>query len=172
MLEHGGRLRIAAERYAIPLEQWVDLSTGINPYGWVPAVPPESVWRRLPEELDGLEQAAADYYGCRELLPVAGSQAAIQLLPRLRDRSTIGLLTPSYSEHRQAWINGGHRVVDLTANQIEQRLHELDVLVICNPNNPDGRLFDNSHLLDWHQRLVGRGGWLIVDEALWIPPPA
>ena len=51
MLEHGGRLRAAAERYRIPLADWVDLSTGINPRAYpVPALPPE-VWQRLPESL-------------------------------------------------------------------------------------------------------------------------
>ena len=31
MLEHGGRLRRAAAEYQIPLADWLDLSTGINP---------------------------------------------------------------------------------------------------------------------------------------------
>ena len=81
MLEHGGRLRRAAEAYGIPLVDWLDLSTGINPHGYtVPPVPADA-WLRLPEDDDGLEAAAADYYGSAHLLPVAGSQPAIQLLP-------------------------------------------------------------------------------------------
>ena len=49
MLEHGGRLRAAAQRYGIPLEDWLDLSTGIAPYGWdLPPVPAQA-WARLPE---------------------------------------------------------------------------------------------------------------------------
>ena len=31
MLEHGGRLREAAAHYNIALDNWLDLSTGINP---------------------------------------------------------------------------------------------------------------------------------------------
>ena len=58
MLDHGGRLREAAARYDIPLNDWLDLSTGINPHGWpVPPLPP-AVWQRLPEAGDGLEAAA------------------------------------------------------------------------------------------------------------------
>ena len=76
MLEHGGRLRAAALCYGIAQEARLDLSTGINPQGWpVPALP-AAVWQRLPEEDDGLEAAAADYYGHAGWLPWPGSQAA------------------------------------------------------------------------------------------------
>jgi len=164
-LLHGGRLRQAALRYAIPAERWLDLSTGINPHGWpVPALSPES-WRRLPEENDGLEEAAAGYYGCGTLLPVAGSQAAIQLLPRLRERSRVALLTPAYAEHRRAWQEAGHQVSELTSAQIAGQLDQFDVVVVINPNNPSGERFSRSQMLDWHQRLAARGGWLLIDEA-------
>jgi cobalamin biosynthetic protein CobC len=73
MLEHGGKLRAAAARYDIPLAQWLDLSTGINPNGWLGAMPPPSSWVRLPEDEDGLSDAASRYYGATDVLPVAGS---------------------------------------------------------------------------------------------------
>ncbi|HSX60674.1 MAG TPA: threonine-phosphate decarboxylase, partial [Tahibacter sp.] len=81
MLDHGGRLQRAAAGYGIPIAQWLDVSTGINPLGWpVPAIPREA-WTRLPEDDDGLDTAACAYYGCASLLPTAGTQAAIQTLP-------------------------------------------------------------------------------------------
>ncbi|MES9897775.1 MAG: threonine-phosphate decarboxylase CobD [Sedimenticola sp.] len=165
MLEHGGRLRQAAEKYQIPLEQWLDISTGINPNGWpVPSVP-ASAWLRLPENGDGLEHAAFEYYGCSSLLPVAGSQAAIQLLPQLRPLSKVGILTPGYSEHAHAWKRAGHRLITLDAREIADAIDDLDVLLLCRPNNPDGLVLDSEILLQWHQRLMEKGGWLIIDEA-------
>ena len=89
MLEHGGRLRRAAQRFGIPLTDWLDLSTGINPLGWPVPMPPAAAWARLPETDDGLESAARAFYGTDALLPVAGSQAAIQALPRLRPCATV-----------------------------------------------------------------------------------
>jgi len=164
-LMHGGRLRQAARHYAIPIEQWLDLSTGINPYGWpVPALAPEC-WRRLPEEDDGLEEAAVAYYGSHTLLPVAGSQAAIQMLPTLRQRSHVALLSPAYAEHRRAWQEAGHRVSELTSAQIAEQIDQFDVVVVINPNNPSGEHFNSRQLLDWHRRLAARGGWLVIDEA-------
>lgn len=78
MLEHGGRLREAALKYGIPEKDWLDLSSGIAPWSWpIPDISPRA-WTRLPESDDGLEKAACDYYGAPQLLPVPGSQAAIQ----------------------------------------------------------------------------------------------
>ncbi len=170
-LPHGGRLRAAAARYDIPLSDWLDLSTGINPRGWpVPPLPP-SVWTRLPEEDDGLMDAAAQYYGTPTLLPVAGSQAAIQALPGLRPAGRIGVLHPGYAEHAQAWRRAGHHVIPLAASQIDRQLAQLDVLVLIHPNNPGGERFSRDQLLAWHGQLAGRGGWLLVDEAFMDTTP-
>jgi cobalamin biosynthetic protein CobC len=78
VLEHGGRLRAAAEQYAAfgdwTLADWLDLSTGINPHAYpVPAIDPRC-WQRLPEDDDGLDAAAAAYYGSERLLALPGSQ--------------------------------------------------------------------------------------------------
>jgi len=166
---HGGRLNAAAERYGIPRAQWLDLSTGINPNGWpVPPLPPE-VFSRLPEEDDGLQQAAVDYYGSRDLLLVPGSQMAIQVLPELRHElfgpARVGVLYPAYAEHAFRWQQAGHQVQPLAEAQIEAGLNELDVLVLLNPCNPSAVTFDRECLLRWHAELADRGGWLLVDEA-------
>ena len=165
MLEHGGRLRAAALRYGIALADWLDLSTGIAPYGWPLPVIPASAWARLPEQHDGLEIAARDYYGVSNLLPVAGSQAAIQALPRLVRDARVGIVSPAYAEHAAAWQREGHRLLELSEGGIERALERLDVLLLVNPNNPTGRRIEPQRLLDWHARLAERGGWLVVDEA-------
>jgi cobalamin biosynthetic protein CobC len=165
MLEHGGRLRAAAAHYGIPLEHWLDLSTGINPQGYVLPAIPDDAWWRLPQDEDGLGAAAAAYYGTPDTLPVAGSQAALQALPRLRARCRVGVLHPGYAEHAHAWRNAGHEVVLLGVDEIEARLDECTVLVLMNPNNPTGAMFPPERLRGWHARLAARGGWLVVDEA-------
>lgn len=165
MLEHGGRLRQAAQRYNIPLSNWLDLSTGINPHGWpVPAIPTEC-WQRLPEDDDALLAAAEAYYQNTSLLPVAGSQAAIQSLPLLRAACRVGVMHPAYAEHAASWQKAGHRLQIIAAENIASKLAELDVLILINPNNPTGKLWQPAQLLEWHAQLSNRGGWLIVDEA-------
>lgn len=167
MLEHGGKLAAAAREHGIPLDKWVDLSTGIHPIGYpVPPVPPEC-WLRLPEDEDGLLPAAAAYYGTTHLLACAGSQAAIQVLPLLRPSCRVGILSPTYAEHAHAWQQAGHAVEIIQ----DSEPGKWDVLVLANPNNPTGRLFPASMLLEWHADLAHRGGWLVVDEAFMDATP-
>ncbi|MFB4392977.1 MULTISPECIES: threonine-phosphate decarboxylase CobD [unclassified Pseudomonas] len=165
MLEHGGRLLRAVRQYGIAREQWLDLSTGIAPWSFaVPSIPLDA-WARLPENEDGLEQAARRYYGVDSLLAVAGSQAAIQALPQLRAQSRVGVLSPCYAEHPHAWGKAGHTLVELGEAQVDDALDSLDVLLLVNPNNPTGLRVPRERLLGWYARLAQRGGWLVVDEA-------
>jgi cobalamin biosynthesis protein CobC len=167
VLEHGGGIRAAAKLTGLPVHQWLDLSTGINPCGWpVPDVP-AALWQRLPESDDGLETAAAGYYSCASLLPVAGTQAAIQALPQMRRPGRVAILHPTYAEHAHAWTRAGHQVFPISGEAVLDGPAKLacDVLVLVNPNNPTGRLFPPELLLAWRQQLAKQGGWLVVDEA-------
>lgn len=165
---HGGRLNAAVERWRIPRAQWLDLSTGINPTGWpIPAIPPE-VWQRLPEADDGLETVIrqwAKFPSQAACLPVAGSQAAIQALPRLRPTGRVAVPVPGYREHGHCWAAAGHEVLPLGLEDIDAQLDRLDVVVWIQPNNPTGQVLPAATLLDWQARLAHRGGWLVIDEA-------
>ncbi|MBD3608926.1 MAG: aminotransferase class I/II-fold pyridoxal phosphate-dependent enzyme, partial [Gammaproteobacteria bacterium] len=44
-------------------------------------------------------------------------------------------------------------------------IKSLYVIVVVNPNKSSGRIFSAETLLAWHQELLARGGWLVVDEA-------
>ena len=164
-LAHGGRILAAAKKYAIPEKEWLDLSTGLNPNGWAVHDIPASIWQALPQEDDGLQTAACEYYACEVCLPVAGSQAAIQILPTLRSLSSVGVISPTYAEHEYNWKQAGHTVIQLHEEDVEQQLENLDILVVINPNNPTGKMIPVHKLLSWHQQLSTKGGWLIVDEA-------
>ena len=159
--DHGGNLGMARRRFPGAPEPWIDLSTGINPWPYpLPALAP-AVWQRLPEEaeLNGLREAAARHYRAPDAEHVAmapGSQALIQMLPRLRRPGTVRVLGPTYAEHALAWAEAGHRLVEKET---------ADVTVLVNPNNPDGRALAADAALALAERAAGRGGWLVVDEA-------
>ncbi len=165
---HGGSLDWAEARFGPQTEGWLDLSTGINPNAYPFRPPPVSVWHRLPDigAISTLRQTAANRYGVRDpafVSPAPGSQSLIQLLPRLRDKSNIVVLSPTYSEHAVAWRAEGHDVAEIS--DIASFPSHADVVVVTNPNNPDGRMVPCSTLRDLAGELAARGGWLIVDEA-------
>jgi cobalamin biosynthetic protein CobC len=165
--EHGGNL--AAARLAFPMapEPWLDLSTGINPYSYpVPELGREAFTRLPePEALRGLEQAARHAYRAppqTQVVAAPGSQALIGLLPRLLPPGRVGVLGFTYAEHAAAWRAAGAEVTivaDLAA------LERMDVAIIVNPNNPDGRLVPVADLRSLAASLAERGGLLVVDEA-------
>lgn len=171
MLEHGGRLLRAAQMYGMAPDAWLDLSTGISPFAWpVPPIP-ASAWQRLPEDDDGLVEAACAYYGAKHLLPVAGSQAAIQALPVLRQVSRVGVIAPGYNEHAHAWRRAGHIVEALPGSVLLAEASRFDVIVLIHPNNPTGDRFERAALLACHASLAARGGWLLIDEAFMDATP-
>lgn len=179
MLEHGGRLIAAARHYDIPIAEWLDLSTGLNPQPYPLPPLPAAVWQRLPEDDDGLNAIAAAYYGSDQLLPVAGTQPALMQLPALFPGKRVGLLAPSYREHAQAWqahplLTIEHAPGDAleAARAIDRQLDQLDVLLLVHPNNPSGLALPLEILRAWQARLMRRGGWLIVDEAFIDCTPA
>lgn len=167
MLEHGGNLRAAQRRFGG--DDWIDLSTGINPFGYRARPPSPDAWQRLPEPDPELVRAACDYYGAPHLLPVAGTQAAIQALPRLRadlhGPARVTVASPSYAEHGHHWSRHGHTMGQVAYAGIDDAIADSDVVVICNPNNPTGATIAPARVLDWTERLAARGGWLVVDQA-------
>ncbi|MBY0238913.1 MAG: threonine-phosphate decarboxylase CobD [Burkholderiaceae bacterium] len=163
MPEHGGNLRDAMRRYG--QHDWLDLSTGINPH-WYPAPPiAGNAWHRLPETDPALAQAAQAFYGAPRMLAVAGTQAAIQALPRLRPPSRVTVSSPSYAEHAHHWRQHGHAMREVAYSDLDAAVDDSDVVVLCNPNNPTGAQVPAEQLLQWAEKLAARGGWLVVDEA-------
>ncbi|MEI7609198.1 MAG: threonine-phosphate decarboxylase CobD [Rhodospirillaceae bacterium] len=159
--DHGGNLGAARLRFPDAPDPWIDLSTGINPWPYpLPELEPD-VWRRLPEEaaLRELTAAAAHHYGApgpEHVASAPGSQALIQMLPRLRPPGRVRVIGPTYAEHALAWTAAGHRLDDAA---------DADVTVLVNPNNPDGRRLAPCAILAMAREAAGRGGWLVVDEA-------
>lgn len=168
-IEHGGSLATAEARFGRPADGWVDLSTGINP--WPYPLPPlaDAAWTRLPEraDVDRLAATAAACYGApagSSLAVAPGTQALLQLVPRLLRPAPAAVLEPTYGEHAPSWRLAGHPVTAVASLAEADAAGAVHVVVV-NPNNPDGRVVPPAALLAAADRLAARGGWLLVDEA-------
>lgn len=180
--KHGADLIEASRRYDIPLSDWLDLSTGINPTAFPFQNIARTAFQNLPH--DDIELcAAARAYAQSSVDPVAaaGSQQFIQWLPLIRSRITTArsrVAVPSigYSEHAFRWQWAGHEIIlydPRTPAAIDELIERaaIDVLVVINANNPLGIVTQPLQLLAWHQALSRTRGWLIVDEAFIDPTP-
>jgi cobalamin biosynthetic protein CobC len=149
---HGGRLKAARALYPQVRGEWIDLSTGINPWGYPVSGLEVEDWARLPEpeDLAALERAAADYFGVDAACVVAvpGSDLAMRLLPGLLpDVRRMAIVGPTYGGHAAAWRARGFEAVDVP--------EDADGVTVVRPNNPDGRVI----------AVDGLRGVVIVDEA-------
>ena len=163
---HGGALEVAHWLAPNAPKPWVDLSTGINPHAYpLPELSGEA-WTRLPggEALRELEAIAGRRYGAapKDVVAGPGSQALIHTLASVAPRGCVGVLGKTYGGHAEAFLRAGGRVVE---SPCLEDMRKLDVAIVVNPNNPDGRVTRRAELLELHARLARSGALLIVDEA-------
>ncbi|PWV98964.1 L-threonine O-3-phosphate decarboxylase [Hoeflea marina] len=165
-IAHGGALADAMARHGGAAADWLDLSTGVSPFSLELPAMDTDVWRRLPDPATVREMAAAArayYRGGQLPVPTPGSQAAIQLLPRLAPSGLtrrVAILSPTYGEYELAFRRAGF---DIAAATMLDAALDADVAVLANPNNPDGRRFDRATLTAFAEARAGR--LTVVDEA-------
>ena len=172
--EHGGDLGAATAAYGAPRDGWLDLSTGVNPNAYPVPDLPAYLWSSLPDPraLNHLCDLARQAYGVPQnaaLVAVPGAQSAISMLPRIVEpRRKVAVISPTNAEYARAWSLAGHEVREVPNLP---RASGLDIVVVCNPDNPTGRIFDQNELLAMADDLGVGGGLLVVDESYIDPQP-
>jgi len=163
MIYHGGGLDAAIAEYGGEREEWLDLSTGINPNAYPVGELDNALWQRLPDT--SIEQAllvaARKYYQVMtdmSLVAAPGAQAIIELLPNILDAKKVHVFSPTYGEHAHNWDKAGADV--LTINSLD-KVGDADVLVVVNPNNPTAEVHSHAALFKAAKCVK----YVIVDEA-------
>lgn len=139
--DHGGAIDRAIAEFGGSPEDWIDLSTGINPNAYpLPQITPKA-WGSLPDRysIDGLEQAASRFWNVPsdlEVVAAGGASALIAALPHVVEGSSVQIPSPTYNEHRAAF----------EANCWKMSNDRADAIVVVHPNNPNGRLWTAAEL--------------------------
>ncbi|GAA0770256.1 threonine-phosphate decarboxylase [Roseibium denhamense] len=168
-MEHGGDLTRAIDQYGGTFDDWLDLSTGINPHTYpVPNALSRSAWTDLPGQaaLDRLIAAARKAYRVPDHFGIVagpGTQVLLSLLPETLPEGPVSLASPTYGSHKKVWTRSGRTPTELSS--VYALPADAKIVLLVNPNNPDGRLVDVKSLLEMATVLTGRGGCLVLDEA-------
>ncbi len=173
-LLHGGDLGAARRLFPGAPEPFIDLSTGINPNPYPLPRFSADLFARLPGPADtaAVAAAAARAYGARSadhVVPAPGTQILLSPVAGLVRPCRAVVVAPTYAEHARAATFAGHEVE--AVGGIEA-CGDAGLVIVGNPNNPDGRLHARTALLGLAADLRRRGGLLLVDEAFMdVGPP-
>jgi cobalamin biosynthetic protein CobC len=125
------------------------------------------VFARLPDATasDAIAAAAARAYGAASaahVVPAPGTQVLLPTVAGLVRPGRAAVVTPTYPELPRAATLAGHAV---TAVRGIEECGDAALVIVANPNNPDGRVIPRSALVGLARELRCHGGLLVVDEA-------
>ena len=176
---HGGDVLTAQARYGGPV---LDCSANLNPLGMPPQVGEAAAAAAAkaspyPDPLcRALRAAIAAHDGVEEGQVLCGGGAAeliFRLAYALRPRRAL-VTAPTFSEYEGALSAAGcavtrHRLrrernFDVDEGLLEAIGPDTELVFLCTPNNPTGRLIDQELLLAVAEKCRGLGAVLAVDE--------
>ena len=158
---HGGDLGAARRLFPGAPEPFIDLSTGINPYPY----PVAAVFRPRCSRACPIRVALDRARRGRRAQPMARRRRRMwcrrrarrfccRLSPAWRRPGRAAILAPTYAEHARAAALAGHNVE--ATSTASSDCGDAELVVVANPNNPDGRLFARSDLLGARQGSAPR----------------
>jgi threonine-phosphate decarboxylase len=172
--KHGGDIYL--------YENIVDFSANINPFG-----PPERVLERIRESLTELvnypdvrcgrlRQALSERLGCPTEQLIVGNGAAelIYTLVLAKCPGQALVVAPGFAEYEEALELCGTKIrvwnlqesedFSLTESFLEALTAQMDMVFLCTPNNPTGRLIETGLLRRIVDRCERLGILLVLDE--------
>ncbi|MBW2039054.1 MAG: aminotransferase class I/II-fold pyridoxal phosphate-dependent enzyme [Deltaproteobacteria bacterium] len=181
---HGGRVFQAAENLGISPYEILDFSANINAFFDLSAIK-----RLIEEHLDyihvypdpdlkrGRDALAEFLHLPTENVAVGnGASHLIHLLPQALRPKKVLIPVPTFSEYERGVLSAGAEISFLRLQEdegfclrAESLLSTLDpsvdMVILCNPNNPTGQLLLQEELEEIERHLRKDGTWLVVDEA-------
>jgi|LGVF01.2.fsa_nt_gb threonine-phosphate decarboxylase len=181
---HGGNLREAIDKYNISSDKIIDFSSNINPLGI-----PDSIKELINKEIDEIYHYPDPEYkllkkelskslnvNIKNLLPGNGSNELIYLLVNTFAPKRALILVPAYSEYERASISVNSMCeflnfmvddrFDFNVDRILKKAYRgVDVIFICNPNNPTGFLVHGDEIKYLVRKCSKKNIFVIVDEA-------
>ncbi|MFZ5642123.1 MAG: threonine-phosphate decarboxylase CobD [Bacillota bacterium] len=174
---HGGNIARAALKYGLNEKEIIDFSASINPLGPAPGVYEaikEELWRirHYPDpDCGDLPEMLAGHLGVNKENVIIGNGGAelIYILPRVFNVKNALVVAPTFSEYAEAVEAAGGATRFLPFSESTERiignLQGVDVVFICNPNNPTGHVLPRSSIISVLEAAKENRTLVVVDEA-------
>ena len=176
---HGGDLQGAAEKSGKKPSELLDFSANINPLGMPPGVR-EAVVESLDQSLfypdpfcRRLRRELAEYTGLKMehiLCGNGGADLIYRLVYALRPKKAL-VTAPAFAEYEEALIQTETEILfhelgesPVTETFLEKLSPDLDLVFLCNPNNPTGLLTEKSLIRKLLDRSRELGVRVLLDE--------
>lgn len=179
---HGGDIYSAMDNLKVEANKVLDFSANINPLGIPYSIKaaladaiedcmnyPDPHCRKLLEHLARYEDVEQSYIMCGN----GAAELIFRVVQATKPKKGL-LLAPTFAEYELALESLGAEVVYAyldekngfvpDASILEQIDEHLDILFICNPNNPTGLLMPQEILLQIVHKCQACGVLCVVDE--------
>ncbi len=182
LLGHGGNIAKIISSRKIPLRRIFDFSSNINPLG----IPPKAksiiaksagVVTRYPDpECSLAREALAGFLGINKnnILIGNGSNELIHLVPRALGLRNALIYQPAFSEYESSARLAGAKPHFIFAKEsddfridlklVRSYVSKVDLIILCNPNNPTGFLLKKSGLLELAKACERNKTHFLLDE--------
>ena len=180
---HGSDLEKIEKIYGIKKEDIISFSANVNPLGISPKLK-EGIKEHIDcittypdREYSELRGCIASYAGCEteNVIVGNGSTELISLFVQIEHPKKALILGPTYSEYeREISLVGGKTIyyplrdendfVLDTTDFVSKLTEDIDLLIICNPNNPTGTAIDTHDMRKILDACMACHIFVMVDE--------
>jgi threonine-phosphate decarboxylase len=180
---HGSDLETIEKVYGIKKEEIVSFSANVNPLGISPKLKStlseriDAIMSYPDREYTTLRKRIAEYVRADidNIIVGNGSTELISLFIQIKHPKKALIIGPTYSEYeREVSLGGGHTryyrleeennfILDIPKLE-EELTADVDLLVICNPNNPTSTSITRSEMRKILDICKQKGIFVMVDE--------
>ena len=181
--EHGGNIEEVSRLYDIDREEIIDFSASINflgpPVGLLSVLEKEmeKIIHYPPSNSGQLKRVLADFLNLEQENVVVGNGAAeliYEIVKTINPEVTL-IPVPAFGEYNRAVksLSGqvkniylqSEKQFSINLEKISTYFSEVQLLFLCNPHNPTGRMIAKSKLLNILKQAEKEDVFVVVDEA-------
>lgn len=180
MERHGGYRHKATKQTGIPIEEWLDFSANINPFG-VPKAVRQAMEQALNQvmhypdpDCTELRKAIAKHERVKEERIFCGNGGADVIYRYLQKQKPRKVLipVPTFVEYEEILQNLNteqicyykmDKTFTIKENFLEELNAELDLVILCSPNNPTGKQIEETLLYQIVEKAKQFGIKVLMD---------